>query len=64
MQAGILVIDQDEEVFLAVRELIGGLCPVVHATDTDVALGLLKKHEIAVVIADVRIEPGATDGDA
>lgn len=53
MAAGVLVIDEDEEVFRVVRELIGSLCPVFYAEDTDAALGLLKKHEIAVVIADV-----------
>jgi serine/threonine-protein kinase len=53
MKAGILVIDQDKEIFNVARELIGGLCPVVYAEDADSALDMLKKHEIAVVIADV-----------
>jgi eukaryotic-like serine/threonine-protein kinase len=53
MEVGILVIDRDEEVFRVVRELTGGLCPVVYANDTDSALRMLKKHEIALVIADV-----------
>lgn len=53
MNAGVLVIDEDEEVFRVVRELIGGLCPVVYAHGADAALDLMKKHEIAVVIADV-----------
>ena len=53
MNAGVLVIDKDEEVFRVVRELIGGLCPVVYADGTDSALSKLKTHEIAVVIADV-----------
>jgi serine/threonine-protein kinase len=53
MKAGVLVVDQDEDVFRVVRELIGGLCPVVYADGTDAALNMLKKHEIAVVIADV-----------
>ncbi len=53
MKAGILVIDRDEGVFAVVRELIGGLCPVVYAVDTDSALRMLKEHQIAVVIADV-----------
>ncbi|MDO8991004.1 MAG: protein kinase [Sideroxyarcus sp.] len=53
MQAGILVVDQDEEVFRVIRELTGALCPVVYAKDTDSALAMLKKHEIAVVVADV-----------
>ncbi len=53
MEAGVLVIDQDEEVFRVVRELIGGLCPVVYANGTEAALGMLKKHKIGVVVADV-----------
>jgi eukaryotic-like serine/threonine-protein kinase len=53
MKAGVLVIDQDEGVFRIARELIGGLCPVLYAAETDAALSLLKKHEIAVVIANV-----------
>lgn len=53
MAAGVLVIDEDEEVFRVVRELIGGLCPVVYAHGADAALEVMKKHEIAVVIADV-----------
>jgi serine/threonine-protein kinase len=53
MKAGVLVIDEDEEVFRVVRELIGGLCPVVYAHGADAALDMMKRHEIAVVIADV-----------
>lgn len=53
MQAGVLVVDRDEEVFGVVRELVGGLCPVLYASNTDAALGMLQKHEIALVIADV-----------
>lgn len=53
MQAGVLVVDEDEEVYRVTRELIGGLCPVIYAQDTDAALAMLKKHEIAVVVADV-----------
>lgn len=53
MSAGVLVIDKDEEVFRVVREIIGKLCPVVYAEGIDAALSMLKKHEIAVVIADI-----------
>lgn len=56
MQAGVLVIDKDDEVFRVARELIGGLCPVVYATDLDGALGLMQEREIAVVITDVEAE--------
>jgi serine/threonine-protein kinase len=53
MEAGVLVIDEDEEVYRVVRELIAGLCPVVYAAGADEALDMLKKHNIGVVIADV-----------
>jgi serine/threonine-protein kinase len=53
MDAGILVIDNDEEIFRVARELIGTLCPVYYAADTDSALELLHQHEVAVVLADV-----------
>jgi serine/threonine-protein kinase len=53
MSAGVLVIDQDEEVFRVTRELIGGMCPVWYAHDVDEALDSLKNNEVAVVIADV-----------
>jgi DNA-binding NtrC family response regulator len=53
MRAGVLVVDQDEDVFGVVRELVGSLCPVLYASNTDAALGILQKHEIALVIADV-----------
>jgi eukaryotic-like serine/threonine-protein kinase len=53
MKAGVLVVDTGDDVFRVVRELLGDLCPVVFADSTDAALNMLKKHEIAVVIADV-----------
>ncbi len=53
MKAGILVIDEDKEIYNVVRELIGALCPVHYAEDADTALDMLEKHEIALVIADV-----------
>jgi eukaryotic-like serine/threonine-protein kinase len=56
MSAGVLVIENEEDIFRVTRELIGGLCPVVPATDADTALQIMQTREIAVVIADV--EPG------
>jgi len=52
MEAGVLVIDKGEEIFRVVRELIGGLCPIVHAADLDAALWAMEKQEIAVLIVD------------
>ncbi|MGH8758843.1 MAG: protein kinase domain-containing protein [Burkholderiales bacterium] len=53
MDAGVLVLDKDEEIFRVVRELIGDLCPVTYACDVDAALAVMQKREIAVVVTDV-----------
>ncbi|HUL41926.1 MAG TPA: protein kinase [Burkholderiales bacterium] len=53
MDAGILVIDKDEEIFRVTRELIGGLCQVIHAANLESAFAALRSQEIAVVIADI-----------
>jgi serine/threonine-protein kinase len=53
MEAGVLVLDKDEEIFRVVRELIGDLCPVTYASDLDAALAVMQKREIAVVVTDV-----------
>ncbi len=53
MDAGVLVIDRDEEIFRVVRELVGGLCPVVYAADADAALAVMQAREIGVVITDI-----------
>ena len=62
MNAGVLVIDNDQEIFRVAKELIGGLCPVVYAPDLDAALVALQAQEIAVVLADV--EAGQEDTTA
>ncbi len=51
--AGILVIDDDEEIFRVVRELAGRLCPVIYAPDIDAALAVMQAREIGVVVTDV-----------
>jgi len=53
MDAGVLVIDKDEEIFRVTRELIGELCPVVYAANLEAALAVMQKQEIAVVITDI-----------
>jgi eukaryotic-like serine/threonine-protein kinase len=58
MDAGVLVIDSDEEIFRVVRELIAGLCPVVYAADLDSALAVMQRQEIAVVMTDVESARG------
>ncbi|HXZ95470.1 MAG TPA: protein kinase [Burkholderiales bacterium] len=58
MDAGILVIDSNEEIFRVTRELIGGLCPVNHAANLEAAIAAMQSQEIAVVIADVDFAQG------
>ena len=53
MDAGVLVIDSDEEIHRVVRELVGGTCPVVYAPDVDAALTVMQAREIAVVVTDI-----------
>ena len=53
MDAGVLVIDKDEEIFRVTRELIGRTCPVAYAPDVDAAVAAMQSQEIAVVITDV-----------
>jgi len=52
MEAGVLVVAKNEEIFRVTRELIGDLCPVVHSTDIDAALGTMEKQEVAVLVSD------------
>jgi eukaryotic-like serine/threonine-protein kinase len=55
MDAGLLVLDKDEEFFRVVRQLIGDLCPVIYASNLDTALELMRKSEIAVLVTDIGI---------
>ncbi len=52
--SGILVLNPDQSVFRAVNELMGSVCPVLHAPDMDRGLAILAEQEIAVIIADIR----------
>ncbi|MBY0271224.1 MAG: protein kinase [Burkholderiales bacterium] len=52
--SGILVLNPDASVFRAVNELMGSVCPVLHAPDMDRGLAILAEKEIAVIIADIR----------
>ena len=54
MSAGVLVIDNDQEVFRFTKELVGSRCPVVYAIDLDTAISAMQAQEIAVVVADVQ----------
>ncbi len=52
--SGILVVNPDQGVFRAVNELMGSVCPVLHAPDMERGLVILSEKEIAVIIADIR----------
>lgn len=52
--SGILVLNPDASVFRAVNELMGSVCPVLHAPDMDRGLAILAEKEIAVIIANIR----------
>jgi serine/threonine-protein kinase len=52
MEAGVLVVAKNDEIFRVTRELVGELCPVVHATDIDSALNVMENQEIAVLVSD------------
>lgn len=53
LSAAVLVIAPDEEIFRVTRELLGTLCPVLYACDSEEAMLLLQQQEIAVVLADL-----------
>jgi eukaryotic-like serine/threonine-protein kinase len=53
MSAGVLVIDNDQEIFRVTRELIGNRCPVYYANELDAVLAAMQAQEIALVVADV-----------
>jgi len=53
IDASVMVIDQNEDMFRVVTELFGKICPVVYADSVDAAVDKMQKQEIAVVITDV-----------
>ena len=53
MEAAVLVIGADEEIYRMVTRFVGGACPVRHARDFDHALGQLEAHETALIVADI-----------
>jgi serine/threonine-protein kinase len=53
MDAGILVIEAQDETLRAVTRLVGGACPVFHARSLEEGLNQLEAHEIALIVADI-----------
>jgi eukaryotic-like serine/threonine-protein kinase len=53
MEAGVLVIDAQDETFRTVTRLVGGACPVYQAKSLDEGFNQLETHETALIVADV-----------
>ncbi|MDX8385591.1 MAG: protein kinase [Gallionella sp.] len=53
IEAGVLVIDADEEIHRVTKGVMDGVCPVYYAPDLDAAISVMQQNEIAVVLADV-----------
>lgn len=53
MTAGILVIDPEQEIFRATRELFAASCAVSHARNLEQAFGVLQAQEVALILADI-----------
>lgn len=53
MNAGILVIDPEQEIFRATRELFAANCAVSHARNMEEAFGVLQAREVALILADI-----------
>ncbi len=53
VSSGVLVLERNQSVFRATSELMGSVCPVLHAPDIDRTLAILGEQEIAVIIADL-----------
>ena len=53
LDAGVLVIDQNEDMFRVVNELVGKTCPVLYAGSIDAAIDSMQRQEFALVITDV-----------
>jgi serine/threonine-protein kinase len=55
--AGVMVVDQNEDMFRVVTELVGKMCPVVFANTIDAAVEQMQNKEIGLVITDVDFAP-------
>ena len=53
LDEAIMVIDDDETVFRATREIFSNLCPVLYADSLDSALATLQEQDVSVILADV-----------
>jgi len=58
MDAGVLVIEPQDETLRTVTRLVGGACPVYHARSLEEGLNQLETHEIALIVADIASRSG------
>ena len=58
MDAGVLVIEPQDETLRTVTRLVGGACPVYHARSLEEGLNQLETHEIALIVADIASRGG------
>jgi eukaryotic-like serine/threonine-protein kinase len=53
MSAAVLVIESEQEIFRAVREMFGAVCPVLGAASLEEAFDMLRAQEVALILADI-----------
>ena len=58
MDAGVLVIEPQDETLRTVTRLVGGACPVYHARSLEEGLNQLETHEIALIVGDIASRSG------
>jgi serine/threonine-protein kinase len=52
-EAAILVLDENQELYRAGRELLADICPVAYARSLEEALQVMREVEVAVLVADL-----------
>lgn len=53
MEEAILVVGEDQETFRALKELFGGVCPILYAKDVQQGLIALQKQSVSLIVADI-----------
>lgn len=51
--SNVLVVDQDQQLYRAAREVLGANCAAYHAKNMDEAFRVLNEQEIALIVADI-----------
>lgn len=58
MNAGVLLINKDDELYRVTKGLLGDMCPVFYARRMNDAVAIMQEHEIAVVIVEIESDNG------